>query len=170
MILPIWALSVALALMFVGLIGVFLPLVPGVGLIWLIALIYALSERFATIDLFTFVTLTILGAIGFSADLWMSQIGAKLGGASFWSSFSGLLTGVIGAIVGLAFLGIGALPGAVVGAILGVFLAELYQRKDWRGALKASGGWMIGWTLSGGVQFLIGALMMVIFAWQAIRG
>ena len=165
-----WAFWVALVLMLVGLIGVFVPLVPGVGLIWLIALIYALTERFAAIDALTFVALTILGAIGFSADLWMSQIGAKVGGASVWSLLSGLLMGVIGAVVGFAFLGVGALPGAAIGAGLGVFLAELYQRRDWRGALQASGGWLIGCTLSGGVQFLIGALMIVIFTWQALRG
>ena len=100
----------------------------------------------------------------------MSQIGATVGGASVWSLLSGLLLGVIGAVVGLAFFGVGALPGTAIGAVLGVFLAELYQRRDWREALQASGGWLIGCTLSGGVQFLIGALMIVIFVWQTLRG
>jgi len=165
-----WAFWTALVVMIVGLIGVVLPIVPGVGCIWLVVLVYAIAERFATIDPMTFAVLTVLGAIGFSADLWMSQVGAKVGGASVWSLLAGLLLGAIGATVGLAFLGVGAVPGAVIGTALGVFLAEWYRRKDWREALKAGGGWLVGCTLSGGVQFLIAILMILVFVWQALRG
>jgi uncharacterized protein YqgC (DUF456 family) len=170
MILPMWAFWVALAAMIVGLVGVILPVVPGVGFIWLVLLVYAIAERFATIDPITFTFLTLLGAIGFSADLWMSQLGAKAGGASIWSLLAGLLLAAVGAILGLAFLGIGAAPGAIIGAVLGVVLAEWYKRKDWREALKAGGGWLVGCTLSGGVQFLVAILMIVVFVWQALKG
>lgn len=170
MILPMWAFWVALATMIVGLIGVILPVVPGVGFIWLVVLVYAVAEHFATIDPITFAVLTVLGAIGFTADLWMSQVGAKVGGASVWSLLAGLVLGAIGAIVGLVFLGVGAVPGAIVGAIAGVILAEWYRRKDWREAFKAGGGWLVGCTLSGGVQFLVAILMILIFVWQALKG
>jgi len=170
MVLPMWAFWVALAAMAIGLMGVILPVVPGVGFIWLVALAYAIAEHFATIDPLTFSVLTLLGAIGFTADLWMSQAGAKVGGASVWSLLAGLVMGVIGAIVGLVFLGVGAALGAIVGAIAGVILAEWYQRRDWREAFKAGGGWLVGCTISGGVQFLIAILMILIFVWQALRG
>jgi uncharacterized protein YqgC (DUF456 family) len=165
-----WAFWVALAAMFVGLLGVILPLVPGVGFIWLVTLVYAIAERFATIDPLTFFVLTVLGAIGFSADLWMTQVGAKIGGASVWSLLAGLALGAIGAVIGAIFLGIGAVVGAFVGAIAGVILAEWYQRKDWNEAIKAGGGWLVGCTLSGGVQFFIAILMILIFVWQALKG
>jgi uncharacterized protein YqgC (DUF456 family) len=165
-----WAFWVALAAMLVGLLGVILPLVPGVGFIWLVTLIYAIAERFATIDPLTFFVLTLLGATGFSADLWMTQVGAKIGGASVWSLLAGLALGAIGAVIGAIFLGIGAVVGAFVGAIAGVILAEWYQRKDWNEAIKAGGGWLVGCTLSGGVQFLIAILMILIFVWQALKG
>jgi uncharacterized protein YqgC (DUF456 family) len=170
MVLPMWAFWVALAAMIVGMIGVILPVVPGVGFIWLVVLVYAIAERFAAIDPITFTFLTILGAIGFTADLWMSQVGAKAGGASVWSLLAGLLLGAVGAVVGLAFLGVGAIPGAIVGAVAGVILAEYYKRRDWREAFKAGGGWLVGCTLSGGVQFLIAMLMIIIFVWQVLRG
>jgi uncharacterized protein YqgC (DUF456 family) len=170
MALPMWVFWLALIAMAIGLVGVILPVVPGVGFIWLVVLAYAIAEQFVTIDPLTFVVLTVLGAIGVSADLWMSQVGAKAGGASIWSLLAGLLLGAIGALVGAVFLGVGAIPGAVVGAVLGVLLAEYYQRKDWREALKAGGGWLVGCTLSGGVQFLIAILMILIFVWQALRG
>ena len=165
-----WAFWVALVAMFIGVLGVILPLVPGVGFIWIAVLVYAIAERFATIDPITFAVLTVLGAIGVSADLWVSHAGAKVGGASVWSLLAGLLLGLIGAIVGLVFFGVGAVPGAIVGAVLGIVLAEWYRRKDWREAFKAGGGWLVGCTLSGGVQFLISILMVVIFVWQALRG
>ena len=170
MVLPMWAFWVALVAMIVGLIGVVLPVVPGVGFIWIVALVYAIAEQFATIDPITFAALTVLGAIGVSADLWMSHAGAKMGGGSLWSLLAGLVLGAIGAIVGFVFLGVGAIPGAILGAVLGIVLAEWYQRKDWREALKVGGSWLIGCTLSGGVQFLIGSLMIVIFVWQVLRG
>jgi uncharacterized protein YqgC (DUF456 family) len=169
-VLPMWAFWVALAAMVVGLIGVILPVVPGVGFIWIVVLVYAIAEQFATIDPLTFAVLTVLGAIGFSADLWMSHAGAKIGGASIWSLLAGLVLGAIGAILGLAFLGIGAVLGAMVGAVLGVLLAEWYQRRDWNEAFKVVGGWLIGCTLSGGVQFLIATLMILIFVWQTLKG
>jgi len=180
-VLPKWAFWAALAAAMVGLAGVILPIVPGVAFVWLVMLIYALAERFSAIDPITFTVLTILGAVGFSADLWMTQLGAKIGGASIWSLLAGLAAGAIGAVValaagaigsafGLAFLSIGAIPGAIIGAILGIFLAEWYRRKDWREALKAGGGWLVGCTLSGGVQFLIATLMILIFVWQVLRG
>lgn len=170
MVLPMWTFWLALAAMVVGLVGVILPVVPGVGFIWIVVLVYAIAERFATIDPITFAVLTVLGAIGFSADLWMSHVGAKAGGASIWSLLAGLVLGAIGAIVGVIFLGVGAVIGAIVGTVAGVVLAEWYQRKDWREAFKAGGGWLVGCTLSGGVQFLIAILMIIIFVWQTLRG
>ena len=170
MVLPMWTFWLALAAMVVGMVGVILPVVPGVGFIWIVVLVYAIAERFATIDPITFAVLTVLGAIGFSADLWMSHVGAKAGGASIWSLLAGLVLGAIGAIVGAIFLGVGAVLGAIVGTVAGVVLAEWYQRKDWREAFKAGGGWLVGCTLSGGVQFFIAILMILIFVWQTLRG
>jgi len=181
MVLPMWAFWVALAAMLVGLLGVFLPLVPGVGLIWLVALVYAIAEGFATIDAITFAVLTLLGALGVSSDLWMSKLGAKLGGASTKALLAGLGFGVLGALLGLAlgaigavfgapWLELGAIPCAIVGALLGVFIIEYRARGDWREALKAGGGWLIGCTLSGAVQLLISLVMMALFAWQALKG
>jgi hypothetical protein len=170
MVLPMWAFWVALAAMIVGLLGVFLPIVPGVGFIWIVVLVYAIAEQFAAIDPISFAVLTVLSAVGVSADLWMSQVGAKIGGASIWSLLAGLVLGAIGAIVGLVFLGVGAVPGAILGTVLGIVLAEWYRHRDWREAFKVGGGWLIGCTLSGAVQFLISILIIVIFVWQVLRG
>jgi hypothetical protein len=170
MILPEWAFWLSLATMFVGLLGVFLPVVPGVGLIWLVALVYAIAERFATIDPLTFFFLTILGAVGVTSDLWMSQAGAKAGGASLRSMLFSLLGGALGALIGATFGGVGAVPGVVLGALAGVLFSEWRERGDWHEAFRAAGGWLVGCTLSGAVQFIISGLMILIFVWQVLRG
>ena len=79
--LPPWAFPVAMVAMVVGLIGVFVPVVPGIGLIWLAALIYALADDFRAIDPATFAVLSALGVVGVTTDLWTSQVGATVGGA-----------------------------------------------------------------------------------------
>ncbi|MFL7793442.1 MAG: DUF456 family protein [Anaerolineae bacterium] len=181
MVLPMWAFWLALVVMFIGLLGVFLPLVPGVGFIWLVALIYAIAEKFATIDPITFTILTILGALGVTSDIWMSKLGAKLGGASFRALLAGLGLGIAGAIIGIAlglvgifagipFLQVGAGPIAIICALLGIFLVEWHIRGDWREALKVCGGWVVGCAVSGVVQGGISVLMILIFAWQALKG
>jgi uncharacterized protein YqgC (DUF456 family) len=165
-----WAFWIALVAMIIGLSGVFVPVLPDVVLVWLVILIYAIAERFATIDPFTFLVLTLLAALGFSAEFWMSQAGAKVGGASIWSILAGIALGVVGAIFGLIFFGVGAVPGAFVGALVGLVLAEWYQHRDWHKALKVVAGWLVGYLLSVGIQLFIGILMILIFVWQVLGG
>jgi uncharacterized protein YqgC (DUF456 family) len=150
-------------LMLVGLIGTVLPILPGTILIFAGALLYALVEGFQVVGWPTLVVLGILAAVATTADLWASSIGAKIGGASGWSVVIGLLAGLVGFVVL-------NLPGAIIGAILGVLLTEIVRVGDWRQALKAGGGWVVGWVLSTLVQLGIGLVMVAIFAWQVVQG
>lgn len=156
-------LTVTLALMFISLLAVLVPLVPGVALIWLIALIYAIAEGFKTIDPVAMIALSVIAIPGITADIWVSSLGARAGGASFWSILLSLLGGTVGLV---AF----SLPGAVVGAMVGLVAGELLRAKDWRQALKASGGWLVGNLLSAAIQMTLGAIMILIFWWQAKGG
>lgn len=156
--------------MFIGLLGVILPVVPGVGLIWIAALVYAIAEGFATIDPLAFAVLTVLGAIGVTADIWVSQAGGKLGGASWQALLAGLGLGVVGFVIGLALGGVGAVPAGMVGALLGILLVEYQRRKDWKEAARAGAGWLVGCLLSGTVQLFVGLTMILLFGWQVLKG
>ncbi|MBN1956365.1 MAG: DUF456 domain-containing protein [Anaerolineae bacterium] len=161
---------VALVAMCIGLAGVVLPGVPGVGLIWIVALIYAIAEGFTAIDPLTFIVLTVLAAVGVTSDLWMSQAGGKLAGASWKALLASIGLGLVGVLVGL-LLGIAwAAPLGITGAILGIVLVEYHYRQDWRETIRAGAGWMAGCLLSGAVQLLVSVLMILIFAWQVWRG
>lgn len=156
-------LVLALLVMFVGLIGTVVPVIPGTVLIFLAALVYALLEGFQAIGWPTLLVLALLTVVATTADLWVSSIGAKLGGASGWS----VLVGFLGGLVGFVLF---TLPGAIIGAVLGVLLVELIRLGDLRRALKAGSGWAIGWALATVLQLGIALIMVAIFVWQITQG
>lgn len=166
--LPEWAFWLTLGVMVVGLIGTVIPVLPGVELIWLAALVYAIAERFATISPLTFAALTALAAIGITANIWASHLGSRLGGASWQALLAGLGLGAVGFLLGLLVGGIGAVPGGLIGALAGVFLVEYFRQKDWRKAARAGSGWLVGCLLSGFIQMTVGMVMILIFVWQGI--
>jgi len=170
MLPPTWVFWVTVVVMLVGLAGVILPGIPGVGLIWVAALVYAIVERFATVDPATFAVLTLLGVTGVTSDVWVSHAGGRMGGASWQALLAGLGLGIVGFLVGLFVGGIGAVPGGAVGALLGILLVEYVRRKDWKEAVRAGAGWLVGCLFSGVVQLFISLVMIVIFVWQVLRG
>lgn len=161
--LNITVLVIASLIMLIGLIGTVLPIIPGTILIFAGALLYALVDRFQAVGWPTLVVLGVLTAVATTADLWVSSLGAKIGGASGWSVIIGLLSGLAGFVIF-------SLPGAIIGAILGVLLTEIVRLGDLRQALKAGSGWLIGWVLSTVVQLGVGLIMLAIFIWQVVQG
>jgi uncharacterized protein YqgC (DUF456 family) len=150
-------------LMIVGLAGTLLPVIPGTVFIFAGATIYGLAEGFQVVGWPTLLILGVLAMVATTSDLWASSLGAKKGGASAWAVLMGLVGGAIGLILF-------SLPGAIVGAILGVLLTEIIRHRDWRQALKAGRGWLVGWVLSTVVQLGIGLVMVAIFVWQVLQG
>ena len=177
------AFTVAVFLMLIGLLGVILPVIPGLILVWVGALIFAIVDKFSIITPWTFLGLSLLAILGISAEIWMTQLGAKMGGATFKSQLVGLVVGVFGALLipllggllevllgpllGGILAGIFAALGAVIGSILGVLGAEYYRLREWNQALRAGCGWLLGWLASTLFQLFIGALMIILFLWQA---
>lgn len=161
--LRIVTLVIASLVMLVGVVGTVLPVIPGPALIFGAALVYALIEGFQAVGWPTVLVLGILAVVAATADIWATSIGAKVGGASFWSIVAGLLGGLVGLVLF-------TLPGAIIGAILGVLLSEMVRVRNLRQALKAGSGWAIGWLLSTVLQLGIGLIMVAIFVWQVIQG
>ncbi len=163
-----WSFWAALVVMLIGLAGTILPVLPGIGLIWAAALVYAILERFATIDPWTFSGLTLLAALGIGSDLLLGQAGSKLAGASWQAIAAGIALGMVGFVLALATGGIGTLPATIIGTLLGILLVEYRRRRNWREAIRAGGGWLVGCLASRAVQFFIAILMVALFIWQAV--
>ena len=163
------AFGVAVAFMLIGLIGILVPILPGILLIWLTILAYAIVDGFQAIDWITFTLLTIFAIITGTADLWLSLLGAKTGGAAKSAMFLGAIGGVLGFfLLGAVLPVVGNLFGGIIGYAIGVLLGQYQKFQDWNVALKASIGGVVGWGIATVVQLAGGVLMTVIFIWQVL--
>ncbi len=162
--LPFW---IALLAMLIGLAGTVLPALPGGGLIWIAALIYALADGFTNLTPLGFGAITLLAVVGLASDFLLSQAGSRMAGASWQALAAGVALGAAGFLLGLFVGGIGAVPAGIIGTLLGIFIVEYRHRKDWAEALKAGGGWLAGCVASRGVQLILALVMIAIFVWQA---
>ena len=167
-------LALTLVLVVVGLLGSVLPGLPGVPLIFLSALLYAILTDFRTVGAVILVILFVFAALAFLADFFATSYGARRFGASNWGTVGGALGGIAGALAGLLFAGIGSLFGLIFGTIAGVFIGEYLRRErhggpedheeaDWRRASRAAGGVIVGYLASAVVQGLLGLASVVIF-------
>ena len=168
-------LALTLIVMALGLLGSVLPGLPGVTLIFLSALVYAIFTDFRTVGVAILVVLFLFAAIAFVADFVATSYGARRFGASNWGTVGGAVGGIVGALIGLFFLGIGSLFGLILGTIAGVFLGEYLRRErqgpdelsssrsDWRRASRAAGGVFVGYLASAVVQGMLGLASVVVF-------
>src|SRR5215204_553006 len=166
-------LALTLVMMVVGLVGSVVPGLPGVTLIFLSALLYALLTDFQTVGAAVLVLLFVFAAIAFVADFIATSYGARRFGASNWGTVGGAVGGIAGALVGALFLGIGSLFGLILGTIAGVFIGEYLKRNrhgdqspaqaDGHRASRAAGGVIIGYLASAVIQGLLGLTSVVIF-------
>jgi uncharacterized protein len=168
-------LALTLVLMFVGLLGSVLPGLPGVTLIFLSALVYALLTDFRTAGSAVLVVLFVFAAIAFVTDFVATSYGARRFGASNWGTMGGAVGGIAGALIGLLFLGIGSLFGLILGTVAGVFIGEYLKRtrqtqqepdstgSDWRRASHAAGGVLVGYLASSVIQGLLGLASVIVF-------
>jgi uncharacterized protein YqgC (DUF456 family) len=135
-----------------GLAGCILPVVPGLGLIWLGGLVFGLVLGFGTPGLVAMAVMTVLLVLGTSAPYVLPQLAGRRTGASKRAIVAGVLLGIVGFF---------ALPviGAILGALLGVFATEWAIRKDRLQAWVSTKGVLVGWGLGALVQATAGFLM-----------
>jgi uncharacterized protein YqgC (DUF456 family) len=169
-LLPAWTFWVAVLMMLVGMVGILVPALPGAAIMWAVVLVYSVLDRFVTIEVPWFVVLTVLGLAGATADIWVSALGARVGGASIVSTLFSLAGAMVGGLVGFFIGGVGAFPGMIIGAVSGVFLNELRVHKRWKAALKATLGLVVGFTVSTAIQLSIAAAMLALFIWRGTSG
>jgi uncharacterized protein YqgC (DUF456 family) len=111
----LWIL--AIALMVVGLVGVFLPALPGVPLIFAGMVIAAAIDDFQRIGWITLGVLGFLTLVGFVIDFVVTAIGVKNAGASKRAVWGAALGTLVGIFFGFAGLVLGPFVGAVIGEL-----------------------------------------------------
>lgn len=140
----------------VGLVGLIVPVFPGLTVMWLGTLVYTLLQnalgQMTSWDWFLFSIITVLMAIGNVAD---NLIIARKMREKYvpWSSILwGFAAGIVASLFFTPVIGLIAAP-------VGLFVAENMRLKDRNAAMESTKAYMIGWGWSFGVRFFIGLVM-----------
>ncbi len=154
--IDIFLLCLGLIFMILGLVGSFLPVLPGPITGWIGLLILHLTKVVPQDWTFLGITLFIAVLIWF-LDYIIPAMGTKKYGGSKY----GIWGTTIGLIIGLIFLG----PlGIIIGPFFGAFIGEmLYDSKDSDRAIKAAFGSFIGFLFSTGIKFLVSLIYLGLY-------
>lgn len=143
-------------LMILGILGSFLPVLPGPITSWFGLLLLHLSDAVPMNWTFLGITFAIAFII-WLIDYIIPAMGTK--------RFGGTRYGVIGTMVGLV-IGIFFFPpfGLIIGPFLGAFIGELLNdNKDSKRALKAAFGSFIGFLTSTFLKFIAAVIYTGLF-------
>jgi uncharacterized protein len=153
--------GITLFVMLIGLFMTLIPLFPGIVVIWLAALGYGILSGFTTFGVVMFIIITLLMIAGVTVDNVLMGVGARKGGASWWSILIAIIAGIFGTLL---FPPIGGL----IAAPLAVLIVEFGRVRNWRKARDAFGGLAIGWGLSYAAKFGIGVVMISFWGFWAL--
>lgn len=149
----------------VGLLGLIVPVFPGLVIMWLGTLVYAIIQSAAGHmtgwKWFLFGVITVLMITGSIVDNII--IARKMRDKYIpWSSILwAFAAGVVASLFFTPLIGLVAAPA-------GLFLAESSRLKNRDAAIDSTKAYMIGWGWAFGVRFLIGLVMIgfwMIWAW-----
>jgi len=145
-----------------GLIGIFLPVIPGIPYMFVVALLAGFFDHFVHLSGWNLLILLLITVLSVVVDHLSGVLGAKYGGASR----KAMVVGLVGTIAGMILL-----PpfGGLLGLFLGIAVAEGVQFKDHRRALKAASGGLLG-TLAGIlINTGVGLIFLICFIGLSLR-
>jgi len=156
--MEIFLLVVAGAFMILGVLGSFLPVLPGVPLSWIGLLIFYLIPGIEMNYLFLAITLAVTIII-YVLDLVIPALGTK--------KFGGSRKGMIGATIGLIVGIFAPIPFAIlIGPFVGAFIGEIINKSDSRTAGKAAFGSFVGLLASSFMEFIVTFAFLILFLYQ----
>jgi uncharacterized protein YqgC (DUF456 family) len=152
----LWTVVVAVV-MILGLMGVVLPVLPGLLLIWAAALFYGFMVGFGTLGWTVVALLSVLVVAGAVKSVMIPRRAAAASGASGWAQVGAVVGGVIGFFV-IPVLGL------ILGALAGLLAVEYVLKGDWNEALVAVRSTARGFGVSVVIDLILGMIMIV--AWS----
>ncbi len=155
--------GLAVAFILVGIVGIIVPILPGMLLVWFTVVVYAWRTGFEAVGWPTLIFITLIALVAGLSNIWLPLLGAKKTGAAKRAMF----LGVVGAILGTFFIPL-PLLGTVIGYALGVFLGEFLKQRDLKLAFRASLGGVAGWGISTIVEICAAIFILVVFVIQVL--
>lgn len=154
--LDIILLLLGFLLIFLGIIGSFLPILPGPLTSWFGLLALYCTETVPNNWSFLGITLFVAIAV-FILDYFIPAIGTK----RYGGSRSGIIGTTLGLLIGLFTMGpFGIIIGPFVGALIGELI---HDDKDTNRALKAAFGSFIGFLFSTFLKFIVAVIFFGFF-------
>ena len=150
-----------LILCIVGLIGSFVPIIPGPITSWLGLLTISFTSNIELSDKFLLISF-IIAVFVFFLDIIIPIVGLK----RFGGTNKGMIGATIGLLIGFFVLGpFGIIIGPFIGAYSGERLGNLKVKK----AIKASIGTLIGFIGGVTIKFTISLIYLFIFLWEVVK-
>ncbi len=146
--------SLSAILVSAGLIGIFLPVVPGIPVVLVGILLAVFTGHFMSPLAIGF--LIALALISVLIDYFSGALGAKYSGAGIL----GILGAILGAIVGFSIFG---LLGMFIGPALGVLIFELLTKRNIKKSTRSAGYTLLTTTIGILINVLIAIAMLTIF-------
>jgi uncharacterized protein YqgC (DUF456 family) len=150
------SITICSILMLAGLLGVILPVLPGVPLAWLGLFLYALGTGFKNVSVVTVIVFFTLMVLTLVIDFLAPAMGAR----KFWASKLGIIGAFLGSIVGIILLGFW---GIILGPLAGAFLGELIARGKPKQALGSALGTFVGFVAGSLFKIVLILIMAGIF-------
>jgi uncharacterized protein len=145
--------TVTLAVMMVGLLGLIIPILPGLTIIWISALVYWLVIGITWPSGIALGIMTIMMLGGNIIDNVFMGASARVTGASWLAIGIALMAGIIGSIAYPPF-------GGLIAALLALFIYEFIRLKDVKKAWQSTLGLARGCGWAALVRGLIGIIMI----------
>jgi len=144
--MDIFLLIIGFLVALLGIIGSFLPVLPGPLTSWAGLLLLHLTEAVPMNWTFLGITLAI-AVIIWIIDYFIPAMGTK--------KFGGTRYGVIGTMLGLIIGLLSPIPfGIIIGPFVGAFIGEMMHEKNSKKALKAAFGSFLGFLTSSFLKFI----------------
>lgn len=153
---------ISIILLILGILGTFLPVLPGLilSLAGLLIYKYGTDTDLSMLYIWVFVILTVASAV--LNYVIPAKTNKKYGGTN-WGSIGS----IIGTIIGI-FLPIPL--GFLVGMFAGVFIGELlHDSKDMNKALRSTKGAFIGFIYGTGFSLVVGIAMLMVVVLDMIN-
>ncbi len=153
--MDVFLIITALFLVLLGLLGSFLPVLPGPITSWFGFLLLYFSDLILISKKLLIITLVIALSI-WILDYFIPAIGAK----KFGGSKYGMIGTTLGLIVGL----ISPIPGGVfIGPFFGALIGELLKKNNSKIALRAAFGSFLGFLASTFLKFIVSIIYLGLF-------
>lgn len=153
--MEIFLVILGVLLMVLGILGSFLPVIPGPLTSWVGLLVLHFTEGVQLSTTFLVVT-SIVAVFIYVLDYIIPAIGTK--------RFGGSKEGMIGTTLGLVVGIITPIPlGIVIGPFAGALIGEMVHRNDINKAMKAAFGSFLGFIASTFLKFIVAIIYLGLF-------